>query len=171
MLHRISTRILKNSLARDERARKRKNGFTLIETAVVVLILSILIAAYLIRTHAAINGGNSAAIKAQILALEAAAHDYASNIGALNYSGLSSFIATYTTASGNTSSILPQSYTSAGILNAFQGYAVLSSSANAAAFQITEPNLPSDTCNSLATFFSQHGTATCSGGILTIVSQ
>lgn len=151
--------------------RKKKNGFTLIEIAVVLLILGILVGFFLTRTHGAVNGGNAAAVKQQILALEGAAHNYAANIGSLNYSGLSSYISTYTTASGNTSSILPQAYTSSGIINAFQGPAVLESAANPATFQIVEPNLPSDICSSLATFFSQHGTATCSGGTLTVVTQ
>ena len=121
--------------------------------------------------HGSLNGANVTAVKQQVLTLEGAARNYASAIGSLNYSGLTSYITSYTTATGNTSSILPQTYTSAGILNAFQGYAQLGSSSNQAAFQISEPNLPPDACTQLAEFFTQHGTASCSGGTLIVISQ
>ena len=151
--------------------KKKKNGFTLIEIAIVILIISILVGFFMSRMHGSLNGANVTAVKQQVLTLEGAARNYASAIGSLNYSGLSSYMGTYTTATGNTSSILPQTYTSAGILNAFQGYAQLESSSNPAAFQIVEPNLPPDACTQLAQFFSQHGTAYCSGGVLTVISQ
>ena len=151
--------------------KKKKNGFTLIEIAIVILIISILVGFFMSRMHGSLNGANVTAVKQQVLTLEGAARNYASAIGSLNYSGLSSYMGTYTTATGNTSSILPQTYTSAGILNAFQGYAQLESSSNQASFQIVEPNLPPDACLQLAQFFSQHGTASCSGGVLTVISQ
>ena len=151
--------------------KKKKNGFTLIEIAIVILIISILVGFFMSRMHGSLNGANVTAVKQQVLTLEGAARNYASAIGSLNYSGLSSYMGTYTTATGNTSSILPQTYTSAGILNAFQGYAQLGSSSNQAAFQIVEPNLPPDACQQLAEFFSQHGTASCNGNTLIVISQ
>ena len=151
--------------------KKKKNGFTLIEIAIVILIISILVGFFMSRMHGSLNGANVTAVKQQVLTLEGAARNYASAIGSLNYSGLSSYMGTYTTATGNTSSILPQTYTSAGILNAFQGYAQLESSSNPAAFQIVEPNLPPDACQQLTEFFSQHGTASCNGNTLIVISQ
>ena len=147
------------------------SGFTLIEIAAVILILSILIGAYLLRLHGATNGGNTAAVKQQVLSLEGAAHNYAAAIGAVNYSGLSSFISQYTTATGNSTSILPQAYTSAGIPNAYTGTGILGSASVATEYQITESALPPDACSGLASFFSQHGSASCSGGTLTVIGQ
>lgn len=151
--------------------KKKRNGFTLIEIAIVILIISILVGFFMSRMHGSLNGANVTAVKQQVLTLEGAARNYASAIGSLNYSGLSSYISSYTTATGNTSSILPQTYTSAGILNAFQGYATVGSSSNPAAFEISEPNIPPDACAQLAEFFSQHGTASCNGGTLIVISQ
>ena len=152
--------------------RKKRNGFTLIEIAVVILIIATMVTAFLMRTHGAINEGNVAAVKQQATELEQVAHNYAANIGQPNYSGLSAFIS----GAVGTPGLLPQGYTASGIPNAFNGVGTLASSGSANQFTITETSLPADGCAQLATFFSSHmnnglGTATCSGGTLTITTQ
>lgn len=153
---------------------KQDGGFTLIEIAVVLLIISILTAAIITHLNGSIHSANITAVKQQILSLQQVAHEYAANTTGQPggpYVGLGS----YTSGgyiSGQTS-LLPSAYTSSGIPNAFGGNGILTNASNGNPYEasITETGLPSDACTQLAASFLLHAQSSCSGNTLTITFQ
>lgn len=152
----------------------RQDGFTLIEVAVVLLIISVLVAAFLTHINGSIHSANIAAVKQQVLALEQVAHEYAANTTGQPggpYVGLGSYTSGGYIA-GQTS-LLPSAYTSAGILNAFGGTGILTNASNGNPYEaeIMETGLPSDACTQLAASFLLHAQSSCSGNTLTLLFQ
>ena len=55
---------------------KKKNGFTLIEIGIAILIISILTAVFLVGTQSSLQNANTAALKNHIMRLVSVAHSY-----------------------------------------------------------------------------------------------
>jgi len=145
-------------------------GFTMIELAVVLIVIAILTGAAMIGYQSFKNAGRIAATNAQIGRLINVAQSYgqgnaAAGIGV--YSGLTQYAANG--YNPTTASLLPTSYTTNGLQNPYGGYGSLSTGSDPNRFYLTETGLPPDVClNEIAPLYNLHGTSSCTDGVLTI---
>ena len=154
---------------------KRANGFTLIETGIVILIMSILTGVYLIGTNSSVNNGNSAGLKTHILKLVDVAHGYAAaNAGnpSGNYYGLPSGSSTVNSVGSTSNPYLPTPWPSQ---NPFGGIGYfLVPSANY--FEVVETGnfsaaVATAICGALAAHEYSGGTNSCAAGSITLSFQ
>ncbi|MDA8059161.1 MAG: type II secretion system protein [Leptospirillum sp.] len=144
-------------------------GFTMIELSVVLLVIGILVAAALLGYNSFVNGGKIAATKTEIEKLIETAHNYAqANAGQVGgtYNGLTAYAAGGYVAGSTT--MLPSSYTTQGVLNPYGGYGTIATGTNTNQFTLSETGLSTDGCTAILNAYSSHGTGTCAGGTLTL---
>ena len=166
-------KIVKKWLKTLQNKKINDQGFTLIELMVVLFIIGILTAAGLRAVTSSVQSSRVTAVVKDVTTLMNAAHAYAGNTaGQLSgtYYGLSSITGGgYTTAP----SLLPKSYTTSGMQNAFGGFGTLNQASNAYQYMITETGIPTDACTEImAKLSSLQVTPSCSsGGTLTVLGQ
>lgn len=151
---------------------KKLHGFTLVEIMVTLLIIGILTAIFLRSTTSSVSSAKTTAVVQDVTTLMGVAHAYGGNTaGQLGgtYLGLSSMVSGgYSSAP----SLLPKSYTTSGMQNAFGGFGLLSTASNPYQYQITETGIPVDACTEImAKLSSLSVTATCNGGSLVVIGQ
>jgi len=149
-------------------------GFTMIELAVVLIVIAILTGAAMLGYSSFQNSGKTAALRIQITKLMDAAKAYGQSIGGNPY-GTYYNIGTYAAQgyNGGQNALLPSSYTPSGVVNAFGGQGVISAGPSTSTFTITETGLSSDVCQNLYLSFSGHvvSGSGCSSGTLTLIFQ
>lgn len=158
-----------------EKTVKKRNGFTLIEIGIVILIIAILTGVYMVGSNSSIQNGDAAALKAHILRLVGVAHGYA-GVNAGNpsgtYYGLPSGSTPINTVGSVTNPYLPTPFPSP---NAFQGigYFVLPSTNW---FEVVETGnfsaaVAATICSSLAAHEYTGGVNSCTAGNITMSFQ
>lgn len=152
------------------RIRGKDGGFTQVELAVVLLVIAILTGAAMLGYQSFQNAGRISALNTQIGKLINVAQGYGQgNAAAGNgvYTGLTQYVSNGYSATS--ASLLPTNYTTNGIQNPYGGYGSLSTSSDPNRFNVIETGLPPDVCTTqIAPPYNIHGTASCSGGVLTI---
>lgn len=132
-----------NSISVKKMGNNIKNGFTLIEISIVLLIMGILVGGILVGTHGAQNNGYAVAVKQNISSLVTLAHGY----GSINSSNPNGEYYGFPTVQTNPETpYLPSSYQgSKGIPNAFGGYVSISLGAGSpvTTFTVTATGIPS----------------------------
>lgn len=161
----------RDQLALNRGAAKKKNGFTLIEIGIAILIIAILTTAFLVGTQSSLQNANTAALKNHIMRLVSVAHSYGGvNAGNPNgvYAGLPTGSGQVNVAGSPPSNpYVPTPWPSPNSFNGF-GYFMVGINGNYSYFEVVETGtfsaaIASTICASLMSH-TYGGSAGCQPG-------
>ena len=171
----------RDQLALNRGAAKKKNGFTLIEIGIAILIIAILTTAFLVGTQSSLQNANTAALKNHIMRLVSVAHSYG-GVNAGNPNGVYARLPTgpgqvNVAGSPPSNPYVPTPWPSP---NSFNGFGYFIYGPNNSSFGIVENGtfsaaIASTICSSLISHTynnnNGNGCSTATGGSITLYFQ